>query len=191
MITPRPRIIHLGLAGVALVLAGAAAIRGDAASRPARGGATEVTALELARWIREARPNLRVIDVRNADAFDSFAIPGAERMSADDLARARWERDANVVVYADSGNAAWHAEDALRKSGVQNVYVLRGGLAEWVSTIAAPVLPPNPSPEDAAVSREIAEMSRWFGGVPRVGEPVSTPGDSLREALGRIRRRGC
>ncbi len=191
MITSRRRTVHLGLAGVALALAGGAAIRGDAAARAAADGAAEITALELARWIREARPNLRVIDVRDADAFESFVIPGAERMSANDLTRVRWERDANVVIYADSGSAAWRAEEALRTSGVDNVFVLRGGLAAWVSTIAAPVLPPNPSPEAAAVSREIAELSRWFGGVPRVGEPVSTTGDSLREALGRMRRRGC
>lgn len=187
----RTRAIHLVLAAAALALAGIAAVTGDASSSTNSRGGAEVTALELARWIREARPNLRVIDLRDAQAFDAFAIPGAERMSVADLARARWERHANVVVYADSGTATWRAVAALRKAGVHSVYVLRAGLAGWVSTIAAPVLPPNPSREQAAESREIAEMSRWFGGVPRIGEPAATAGDSLREALGRIRRRGC
>jgi rhodanese-related sulfurtransferase len=188
--TARKRPVHLGLAAAALVLAALAAVSGDASTAPSRVGA-EVTALELARWIREGRPNLRVIDLRDAAAFESFAIPGAERMSAGELARVRWERDANVVVYADSGSAMWDARQALSAAGVRNAYLLRGGVGEWVSTIAAPVLPANPSPEQAAISREVSDMSRWFGGVPRVGEPAPTTGDSLREALGRIRRRGC
>jgi rhodanese-related sulfurtransferase len=185
------RPIHLGLAVAALVFAALAAVSGDAASPAATRVGAEVTALELARWIREGRPNLRVVDLRTAEAFQSFAIPGAERMSVGDLSRTRWEGDANVVVYADSEPAAWDAVEVLRAAGVQSIHALRGGLAEWVSTIAAPVLPAEPTPEQEAISREISEMSRWFGGVPRVGEPASTAGDSLREALGRVRRRGC
>lgn len=185
------RPIHLGLAVAALVFAALAAVSGDAASPAAAPVGAEVTALELARWIREGKPSLRVVDLRTAEAFQSFAIPGAERMAVDDLSRTRWERDANVVVYADSAPAARDALEVLRRAGVQNVYALRGGLAEWVSTIAAPVLPANPSPDQEASSREISEMSRWFGGVPRVGERASTAGDSLRATVARVRRRGC
>ncbi len=191
MTTVAKRTIHRGLAAAALVLATLAAVTGDASSSGTSRVGAEVTALELAGWIREARPNLRVLDLRDARAFESFAIPGAERMSAAELARVRWEREANIVVYSDSESTSRNATEVLRSAGVRNAYVLRGGVAEWVSTIAAPVLPANPSPEQAAISRDIAEMSRWFGGVPRVGDPVSTTGDSLREALGRIRRRGC
>jgi rhodanese-related sulfurtransferase len=191
MTTIRGRTIHVGLAAGALVLASLAAVTGDAPSTSTSRVGSEVTALELARWIRQGRPHLHVVDVRDADAFESFAIPGAERMSAEDLARARWESEANVVVYSDGGRPPRDAEEALRAAGVRNTYVLRGGVAEWVRTIAAPVLPADPSSEQAAISREIAEMSRWFGGVPRVGEPSSTSADSVRQAIGRIRRRGC
>ncbi len=185
------RRIHRALAVTAVVLAGLAAVSGDASPDAAARDRAEVTALELARWIRAGRSNLHVIDLRDAEAFESFAIPGARRMSASELTGVSWEGDANVVVYDDSGPPARAAWDVLRASGVESAYVLRGGVTEWVRTIAAPVLPANPSPEDAHLSREIAEMSRWFGGVPRVGEVESRPRDGVREALGRIRRRGC
>ena len=191
MTAARGRSIHLVLAGTALVLAALAAASGDVSSREARSTPDEVTALELARWIRDARPGLRVVDLRDAEAFEAFSIPGADRMSAADLVRAQWEPNATVVVYADSALAAQRAHVTLRTAGVRNAWVLKGGVGAWVNTIASPVLPANPAPDEAAASREIAEMSRWFGGVPRVGEPRATTSDSLRAALGRIRRRGC
>ena len=191
MTAVRGRRIHLALAGTALVLGALAAASGEVSSREAERHPDEVTALELARWIRDARPGLRVIDLRNAESFEAFSIPGADRMSSDDLVRARWEPNATVVVYADSALAAQRAHETLRTAGVRDAWVLNGGVGEWVNTIASPVLPANPTPEEAAASREIAEMSRWFGGVPRVGEQRATTSDSLRAALGRIRRRGC
>ena len=189
--TPHGRPIHLALAVTALALGALAATSGDAMSRAAAFPRGDVTALELARWIRDARPGLRVVDLRDAESFKGFSIPGAEQMSIDGLAGVRWEPDANVVVYADSLAAALRAREVLKGAGVRNAWVLRGGVAEWVNTIASPVLPANPSPAQAEASREIAEMSRWFGGVPRVGGSPAAPGDSLRAALGRIRRRGC
>lgn len=191
MTAVRGRRIHLALASTALVLGALAAASGDVSSREAERHSDEITALELARWIRDARPGLRVVDLRDAESFEAFSIPGADRMSSDDLVRARWEPNATVVVYADSALAAQRAHETLRSAGVRDAWVLKGGVEEWVNTIASPVLPANPTPDEAAASHEIAEMSRWFGGVPRVGEPRPTTSDSLRAALGRIRRRGC
>ncbi|HJU67202.1 MAG TPA: rhodanese-like domain-containing protein [Gemmatimonadaceae bacterium] len=190
MTAPRGRWLHWGLATAALALGVLAAVSGDASSRVVA-PESEVTALELARWIREGKRDLRVIDLRDAESFAGFSIPSAERISLEDLARVPWDRQVKVVVYADSAPLAWRAREVLDAVGVRDALVLRDGLAGWVTTIASPVLPAHPSPEQERASREIAEMSRWFGGVPRVGEPQVTASDSLRAALGRIRRRGC
>jgi rhodanese-related sulfurtransferase len=185
------RGIHRALAVAAVVLAALAALGGDASPPVSSRDGAEVTALELARWIREGRPNLHVIDLRTVEEFESFAIPGAERMSASELVGRSWEDDATVVVYGDSGPPPREVGEGLRARGVESAFVLGGGMSEWVATIAAPVLPANPSREETDLSREIAEMSRWFGGVPRVSDATSRPRDSVREAMGRIRRRGC
>ncbi len=191
MTTLHRRSVHLGLAAAAVVLGALAAANGDATARASASPGNEVTALELARWIRDARPDLRVVDLRDAESFEAFSIPGADRMSVPGLADVRWSPDASVVVYADGADAARHAQEVLQAAGVREVYVLKGGVGAWVNTISSPVLPANPSREQAAASREIAEMSRWFGGVPRVGESLATTSDSVRAAIGRIRRRGC
>jgi rhodanese-related sulfurtransferase len=185
------RPVHVALAAVAVALAALAAVTGDASPTARPSDATELTALELARWIREGRAYLRVIDLRDAQAFASFAIPGADRAGTTELEHAPWDREATIVLYADSAPTARRARAALQARGVQRAYVLAGGIDDWVRTIAAPVLPANPSPEEAARSREIAELSRWFGGVPRIGEVESIARDSVREAMARIRRRGC
>ena len=187
----RARRSHVALAVAAVVLAALAAVSGDASPHARSRDAEEVSALELARWIREGRADLRVIDLRDVQAFESFAVPGAQRVSTTELERLAWERGATIVLIADSLGAAQQAQAALRARGVDKPFVLRGGIEEWVSTIAAPVLPTNPSPEEAARFREIAELSRWFGGVPRRGEARPTARDSVRETMARIRRRGC
>ena len=44
-----------------------------------------VTAIELATWIKDRKPGLRVIDVRSAAEFDNFHLPTAERIPLDAL----------------------------------------------------------------------------------------------------------
>ena len=191
MTAARLRIAHVGLAAAAVALATLAAVSGTAAPGAVSAREGSVSALEVARWIRDAKPELRVIDLRDSASFDTFRIPGSERMDLGLVAHARWQPGSTVVVYGDSATSTEQARLILRAAGVRDAHVLRGGISEWVRTIAAPVLPSNPSPEQAAEWAEIAEVSRWFGGVPRVGQPTSTNADSLRAALGRIRRRGC
>jgi rhodanese-related sulfurtransferase len=177
---------HLVLAALALVLGVLAAV--SDAGKPDAQSPSEVAALDLARWIRYEKPGLRVIDVRDAAAFEAFAIPGAEQRTVDELAREPWAPEATVVIYADDEASAARARAVLRSRGVTSALVLRGGVSAWARTISAPVLPARPSPEEAVASRELAEMSRWFGGVPRVGEPGA---DSARASIARIGRRGC
>ena len=181
--------LHSGLAIAALALGALAAVSGTA--MPNAVSPSSISALELARWIRNDKAGLRVIDVRDSQAFETFAIPSAERVSLGRVEGKDWQAGETVVVYGDDEAVATQAAVALRRAGVRNALVLHGGVVEWARTIASPVLPSNPSPEEAAASREIAEMSRWFGGVPRVGDAHSTGADSLRASLARIRRRGC
>ena len=181
--------LHVRLAIAALTLGALAAASGTAA--PDATAPSSVTALELARWIRYDKADLRVVDVRNTAAFESFAIPGAEHAALGSLGRKGWPAGQTIVVYGEDETAGVEAAGVLRHAGVRHALVLRGGIAEWGRTIVAPVLPPNQSPDEAATSREIAELSRWFGGVPRVGEAGSTGRDSLRASLARIQRRGC
>ncbi|GLC26811.1 rhodanese-like domain-containing protein [Roseisolibacter agri] len=184
------------LAGVAALLAVGAALMGSPAPAP-RGGAVDVaalareidreadhvTAVELAQWIRERKDGLRVIDVRADSEYAAYHIPSAERLGMAEVAALRPSAGQTLVLYSEGGAHAAQAWVLLRAAGHQRVYFLRGGLLDWMEQVM------NPVNADARV----AELSRYFGGVPRAGA-VPEPGATLTPASGavaRMRRRGC
>jgi rhodanese-related sulfurtransferase len=171
-----------------------------------------VTAVELAQWIKERRPGLRVVDVRSAAEFDAYHVPLAERIPVDSLAAAPFHSNETIVLYSEGGTHAAQGWVFLRAMGYQRVYFLRGGLYEWLEQVMNPTLALTASDSERAAFALAAPLSRYFGGVPRPGvspqeaEAIALPGtrtDSGRAGAGpstqnttalavqRIRKRGC
>jgi rhodanese-related sulfurtransferase len=188
------------LAALALVLAVLAALtgttrRGGGAVDASRLAAEieheddHVTALELARWIRDRKPGLRVLDVRSDSEFAAYHIPSAERMPLTALAALPPDGDATLVLYSEGGVHAAQGWVLLRANGHRGVYFLRGGLLDWMDDVMSPMLPTDTS------RARVAALSRYFGGVPRAGlAPLPTatnPAPAAGAALARLRRRGC
>jgi rhodanese-related sulfurtransferase len=148
-----------------------------------------VTALELAQWIRERKPGLRVLDVRSDSEYASYHIPSAERMPLTSLATLAPRSDETLVLYSEGGAHAAQGWVLLRANGHRNVYFLRGGLLDWMEDVMSPALPADSS------RARIAALSRYFGGTPRTGlAPVPTAGATrvtAASAVARMRRRGC
>src|SRR3712207_2621444 len=84
-----------------------------------------VTALELAAWIRDRKPGLRVVDVRGADDFAEFHVPTAEHLSLAELIRTPFGPDETVVIYSEGGTHAAQGWFFLQTLGVKRVYFLR------------------------------------------------------------------
>ena len=195
-----------GLSGVALLLGGLAAFAGSP-YRSSRGvvdveeiaaivaqGRDQVGALELGAWIKERRPRLRLFDIGDRHAFDDYAIPTAEHLPLDRLGRTSVDRADTVVLYADDPSKAAQAWVLLRATGVREVYVLRGGLRGWVESVMEPMLAEDASPEAKEAFARVAELSRYFGGRPRIGTPApagdrTAAPESAPRAI--YRRRGC
>jgi rhodanese-related sulfurtransferase len=188
------------LAAVALVLAVLAALTGisrrNGAVVDARGLAAEieheddhVTALELAQWIHDRKPGLRVLDVRSDSEFAAYHIPSAERMPLTALASLPPASDETLVLYSEGGAHAAQGWVLLRANGHHHVYFLRGGLLDWMDDVMSPMLPADTS------RTRVAALSRYFGGVPRVGlapSPTTTnSAPTAGAAVARSRRRGC
>lgn len=162
-----------------------------------------VTALELAEWIRDQRPNLRVIDVRDSSDFAAYHIPRAERIPLGKLVSTPFRKDETIVLYSDGGAHAAQGWVFLRALGYQRVYFLRGGLYEWLDAVMNPAISSTASDSSRQTFAKVAEISRYFGGVPRVGEasssqpslPVPQPKDRQDSrpdnAVARVRGRGC
>src|SRR3954462_15605586 len=116
------------LAGVAFVLALLAALAGTSrrsgAALDAVGLAAEiereddhVTALELAQWIRNRKPGLRVLDVRSDSEYSAYHIPSAERMPLPTLAKLPPNETETLVLYSEGGAHAAQGWVLLRATG--------------------------------------------------------------------------
>ncbi len=205
--------IERALAAVA-VIGGVLAVVAGSPARPTRGSVdvTElariveheedhVTAVELARWIRDDKPRLRVLDIRADSEFDDFHIPGAMRVPLADIARMPLDSVATYVLYSEGGTHAAQGWFLLRARGVKNVFFLRGGLYEWLEQVMNPHVP---STTPQAQRDSIRALTLWFGGKMTVVDSASTTVPSAldrelsaphksdaRESIRKIRRRAC
>ena len=195
---------HRVLFAAAAILAAMAAVAGT--SMPATRGVIDaaalardiehesdhVTGIELAEWIRSRKPGLRVIDVRPDSEYTAYHVPGAERRSLGELAAMSPKGGETLVLYSEGGAHAAQGWVLLRSLGFTNVYFLRGGLLEWMGDVMGPSLPDSSGNRGAdSVRAHVAEISRYFGGVPRYGRATDRVDGSAREAVARVRRRGC
>jgi rhodanese-related sulfurtransferase len=139
-----------------------------------------VTAMELAGWIRDRKPGLRVLDVRSDSEFAAYHIPSAQRLPPSELATLAPRDGETLVLYSDGGAQ-------LRARGYRNVYVLRGGLLDWTENVLNLALPPTSTP----ARDSLAALSRYFGGVPRTAASMAAESLTTAASVAKLRRRGC
>jgi hypothetical protein len=105
----------------------------------------DVDALQLASWIKERKPGLRVVDSRPLPEFNAYHIPGSEHVAPADLATMQFRPTDTVVVVTGA--------------------ILRG----WSDDVMNLTIAPDASPEARAAFDRAAVISRYFGGAPRIG----------------------
>lgn len=76
-----------------------------------------------------------VIDLRNAEAFARGHIVNAKNIPFDELQAnkdkiAKYAKKA-IVAVCDGGMTSGKVVDSMRKSGIENVYGLKGGINAW------------------------------------------------------------
>ena len=140
-----------------------AAIAGEPRPAPA---ADEVTALELAGWLRQQRPHLLVLDLRPADAMEGGKLPGARAL--DQVEPGALGAAQRIILVAE-GDIAEADVAALRQRwpGVA-LRRLHGGLRAWNAEVMAPVIRADAPPAQQAAFARRAALSRYFGGTPQV-----------------------
>ncbi len=157
---------------------------------------TPISALQLAEWIRDGRPGLRVLDLRDSSAFETRHIPSAESVEPIGLATVLPNPSETLVLYSDDDvrdaqGAAW-----LAAIGHRRLHVVRGGMSAWMTEVIDPVVQ-----GDSAAT--VAALSRYFGGVPRAAArredaPAAraratekVPVRNATDEFGFAARRGC
>jgi rhodanese-related sulfurtransferase len=146
-----------------------------------------IAAIRLAEWIHERKPGLRVIDLRTGE--DEYpALPGAEPASGLPSAAAFRPEETVVLVSADGEGAAFPTWARLRAHGHFRVLVLDGGAQGWLGEVLEPTLASDATPGAGAAFQHASELSRYFGGAPRIlapGEAAPLPRRPV------ARGRGC
>jgi len=193
MTADESRTIVRGLGAVAAILGFLAVFAGspystrhalidvDALTKAVQHEDDHVTAIELAGWIKNRRPQLRVVDVRSKDEYEAYHLPMAERVPIDSLSSIGFGHNETIVLYSDGGAHAAQGWVFLRALGYDKVYFLRGGVYEWLDQVMNPVLRADVLPKDSATFANVAALSRYFGGEPRSSESAPL----------KVRRRGC
>jgi len=193
MTTEESRTIVRGLGAVAAILGFLAVFAGspystrhalidvDALTKAVQHEDDHVTAIELAGWIKNRRPQLRVVDVRSKEEYEAYHLPMAERVPIDSLSSIGFGHNETIVLYSDGGAHAAQGWVFLRALGYDKVYFLRGGVYEWLDQVMNPVLRADVLPKDSATFANAAALSRYFGGEPRSSESAPL----------KARRRGC
>lgn len=155
----------------------------DAITRAIDEGSDHVSALQLAAWIRDRKSGLRVIDVRSARDFSDGAIPTAQNIPIDQLAKTSFGPEEIIVLYSQEGAHAGQAWVVLRALGVANAVFVPGGYTDWQDDVMQPALATDLAPAERA---RIVALSHYFGGMPRITDPMQAVGPQRSS-----RRRGC
>lgn len=211
----RTRGIERGLA-ITAIIAGALAVVAGTPDRPTRGSVNvtelariveheedHVTAVELAKWIRDHKSGLRILDIRSDSEFTEFHVPGAERVPLAEIARMALDSATTYVLYSEGGTHAAQAWFLLRARGMEHAFFLRGGLYEWLDEVMNPRVASDAPQAERDSTRA---LTMWFGGKMEIVDPASatspTPSvldgplsasrsTTTREAIKKIRRRAC
>lgn len=135
-----------------------------------------VAPIQLAEWIRDRKPGLRIIDLRTEEQFDEYHLPRAERFTTSTLPT--FKSDETIVLV--SGGAQLPVD--------RNIYILRSGLKGWFDDVMNPTITTNASPAARAAFQRVSAISRYFGGVPRIVDKAEA---KVGNSAAAIRRRGC
>ena len=108
---------------------------------------------EVARYLIEKNPSIQLIDVRSQDEFEKNGLPDAINIPLSSLllpnAKESLDQPDKMNIFYSNGNSqAMEAWMLIRQLGIENVYVMQGGINYWVETIINPSPPASTSPDD-------------------------------------------
>lgn len=140
--------------------------------------ADHITAEQLAKWLIDKKPDLLVVDMRSAEEFAQYHIPGAVNISFNKLfepeAQETMAGDNTIVLYSNGGTHAAQAWVLLKQMGIKS-FVLLGGLNYWTEAILKPKAP-NELVADSEILKY--QFQKSASGYFAPGGSVSTSADS-------------
>jgi rhodanese-related sulfurtransferase len=136
---------------------------------------------ELLNTMADDRLETVLLDVRSENDYNLFHIEGAQRVDQEDLVAfssellAETANNKVVVVMSNDEDSATEAWKTLTAESVPNVYILEGGVNNWLATFAIdePDIEPTPVPSGRdmlAYTFPAALGSRYLASFPSAHE---------------------
>lgn len=132
-------------------------------------------------------PSVLLVDVRTESEFAKFSLPNAINIPLakflDEKAAEVIDQDAlDVVLFSNDNfqaNEAWLLGNRL---GYTNLYVMKGGLNEWFSTIILPKMPDETMPREAFELYTLRKAAGLYFGVGTAEVPEIKPAIKITPA---------
>ena len=95
---------------------------------------------EVARFVNNEDSTILLIDLRTADEYIKFNIPGSVNIPFEDLLNPIWtgyfnQENMRTVFYGNGDQFANMAWTIITGLGYENSFVMKGGLNEWYKTV--------------------------------------------------------
>ncbi len=75
-----------------------------------------------------------IVDLRSSEAFNSGHITASINIPVNDVSRRSNEiinSTKSVVLVCEMGNSSTNAGETLKKEGLKDIFILKGGINEW------------------------------------------------------------
>lgn len=125
-------------------------------------------------------PTVMLIDTRSEAEFKSYALPNAINIPLKDILKegriGYLNQDVyDVILYSNNNFYADQAWILSNRLGFKNIYVLKGGLNEWFSTIVSPKYPDETMPEEDFKLYSFRKAAGMYFGIGLAKEKVAAP----------------
>ncbi len=125
---------------------------------------------EVAKMVISRNPEILLVDVRPKAEYEKISLEGAVNIPLKDIFSKEADRylnseDYKVVLFSNGAIYADQAWLLLRRAGRKNVFVMKGGLNEWVNTIMHPKKPDETASKDEFDKYRFRQAAcRYFAG---------------------------
>lgn len=109
---------------------------------------------QVAKMIIQKDPSLMLLDVRDADSYASYTLPGSVNVPVDSLMSDNYLGYLGIpgvktVFFSNDDIKADQAWVISKRLGFNSIYVMKGGLNGWMETIIDPQEPSDDEPYSA------------------------------------------
>ena len=115
-------------------------------------GEPYIHAQELAHWLIDKDPGFQLVDLRSAEDYKKYHIPGNTHIPFSQITNKEYLElldGERVLVLASNGNTvAAQAWLLLKQMGYGQVYILAGGVNNWVENFNNPSAPKGAYTDD-------------------------------------------